>query len=78
MPETRAIVRKHSEWHKLLGPKEFDVVVRERDEVMANSLMALEPTLELESKHTSVAVVGSAHLDGMEGILAANGYDILM
>ncbi|CAM9654015.1 unnamed protein product, partial [Ectocarpus sp. 8 AP-2014] len=26
MPETRAIVRKHSEWHKLLGPKEFDVV----------------------------------------------------
>lgn len=33
MPETRAIVRKHSEWHKRLGPRAFEVVVTERDEV---------------------------------------------
>ncbi|CAM9670051.1 unnamed protein product [Ectocarpus sp. 13 AM-2016] len=43
MPETRAIVRKHSEWHKLLGPKEFDVVVRERDEVSSYISVGVVP-----------------------------------
>ncbi|CAM9954926.1 unnamed protein product [Pylaiella littoralis] len=68
MPETRAIIRKHSEWYSLLGPRAFDVVVTERDEVMTHNLLALEGT------HVTVAVVGSAHLDGMENILLANGW----
>lgn len=36
--------------------------------VMAKNLMALE------GNHNTVAVVGSAHLDGMEDILSANGW----
>lgn len=38
--------------------------------VMAKNLMALE------GKHTTVAVVGSAHLDGMEDTLSANGWRV--
>ncbi|CAM9395137.1 unnamed protein product [Hapterophycus canaliculatus] len=74
MPETRAIVRKHSEWDKLMGPKSFDVVVAERDEVMVNNLMALDAVTEPTTNFNTVAVVGSAHLDGMEGMLIANGW----
>lgn len=33
MPESRAIVSKHSELHRLLGPRAFDVAITERDEV---------------------------------------------
>ncbi|CAM9100361.1 unnamed protein product [Scytosiphon promiscuus] len=74
MPETRAIVRKHSEWDRLMGPKSFDVVVTERDEVMAKTLMALDETADQGTNLTTVAVVGSAHLDGMEDIFVENGW----
>ena len=152
MPESRAIVSKHSELHRLLGPRAFDVTITERDEVWlhvgqgrasvhrfvflllpaftivvpcgSNSgtrrpnfagmlvpcnwvlflpyqtsdmwffdftsnastdfLLGCLPSpyvkvmaknlMTLEGRHTTVAVLGSAHLDGMESILSANGW----
>lgn len=38
------------------------------NQVMATNLMTLE------GKQTTVAVVGLAHVDGIEGILVANGW----
>ncbi len=45
MPESRAIVSKHSELHKLLGPRAFDVVITERDEVRFVFLFGQCPVL---------------------------------
>ena len=51
--------------HRLTSSSEFNFSPLQ---VMATNLMTLE------GKQTTVAVVGLAHVDGIEKILAANGW----
>eukprot|EP00903_Cladosiphon_okamuranus_P013442 g12520.t1 len=57
-------------FYKQEAPELYNAMIGERDMVMATNLMTLE------GKQTTVAVVGLAHVDGIESILAANGWKL--
>lgn len=42
---------------------------------MVKNLLALDATTEPGANLATIAVVGSAHLDGMEAMLRANGWE---
>ncbi|CAM9490292.1 unnamed protein product [Ascophyllum nodosum] len=66
----RDTMRKVTDFYRREAPELYSAMIGERDEVMAVKLM------NLEDKQTTVAVVGLAHVDGIEAILTANGWNI--
>eukprot|EP00752_Nemacystus_decipiens_P002178 g2073.t1 len=64
----RETMRKVVGFYRQEAPELYNAMIGERDKVMATNLMTLE------GKQTTVAVVGLAHVDGIENILAANGW----
>ncbi|CAM9735786.1 unnamed protein product [Ectocarpus sp. 8 AP-2014] len=65
---TRAITRKECAQMKERAPKVFRVMCTQRDQVMAKNLM------KLRGEQTTVAVIGMAHLDGVEKVLKGHGW----
>ncbi|CAM9196609.1 unnamed protein product [Scytosiphon promiscuus] len=66
--KNRETMRKVVDFYKQEAPELYSAMIGERDKVMAVNLMTLEKV------QTTVAVVGLAHVDGIEGILMANGW----
>lgn len=64
----RDTMRKVMDFYKLEAPELYSAMIGERDKVMATNL------LSLPGRQSTVAVVGLAHVDGIEAILAANGW----
>ncbi|CAN0251340.1 unnamed protein product [Pylaiella littoralis] len=64
----RDTMRKVIGFYKKEAPELYSAMIGERDKVMAVNLMSLE------GKQTTVAVVGLAHVDGIEAILMSNGW----
>ncbi|CAM9261610.1 unnamed protein product [Ectocarpus sp. 4 AP-2014] len=65
---TRAITRMECAQMKERAPKVFKVMCTQRDQVMAKNLM------KLRGEQTTVAVIGMAHLDGVEKVLKGHGW----
>ena len=59
---------------KKSAPEIYMAMVAERDEYMANGLDQLDVTLAGKKVDSTCAVVGMAHVDGIEKILAARGW----
>ncbi|CBJ28478.1 conserved unknown protein [Ectocarpus siliculosus] len=66
--KNRETMRKVVGFYKEEAPELYNAMIGERDKVMAVNLMGLD------GKQVTVAVVGLAHVDGIEGILMANGW----
>ncbi|CAM9364573.1 unnamed protein product [Ectocarpus sp. 12 AP-2014] len=66
--KNRETMRKVIGFYKEEAPELYNAMIGERDKVMAVNLMSLD------GKQVTVAVVGLAHVDGIEGILMANGW----
>ncbi|CAM9355535.1 unnamed protein product [Ectocarpus sp. 8 AP-2014] len=66
--KNRETMRKVIGFYKEEAPELYNAMIGERDQVMAANLM------NLDGKQVTVAVVGLAHVDGIEGILMANGW----
>eukprot|EP00904_Undaria_pinnatifida_P003312 jgi/Undpi1/12982/HiC_scaffold_7.g02647.m2 len=64
----RDTMRKVMDFYKREAPELYSAMIGERDKVMATNL------LSLGGGQSTVAVVGLAHVDGIETILAANGW----
>ena len=59
---------------KKSAPEIYTAMVAERDEYMANGLDQLDTTLAGKKVDSTCAVVGMAHVDGIETILADRGW----
>lgn len=59
---------------KKSAPEIYTAMVAERDEYMANGLDQLDATLAGKKIDSTCAVVGMAHVDGIETILAGRGW----
>ncbi|CAM9407914.1 unnamed protein product [Ectocarpus sp. 4 AP-2014] len=66
--KNRETMRKVIGFYKEEAPELYNAMIGERDKVMAVNLMSLD------GNQVTVAVVGLAHVDGIEGILMANGW----
>ena len=69
--KTKQNVKRIMDSFKLQAPEIYNALVGERDAFMAKGLDMLEPF------ESTVAVMGLAHLDGVEGFLAFKGWERL-
>eukprot|EP00903_Cladosiphon_okamuranus_P011024 g10412.t1 len=69
MPMARAIMLKYGELHKRCMPAHFAFMLEDRNKIMVDKL------LSVAGNQSTVAVVGFTHLDGMEELLAARGWE---